>query len=441
MTPATPDPAAVAGTAGAAGAAGPVASAGPAASAGPTTLGHLRGLDGLRAVGALFVLSTHVGFHSGDALNSSFNGILSRMDSGVTVFFVISGFLLYQPHAQALAEGTPGPPAGRYFLHRAVRILPALWVAVIGAALLLQHDEDVHLSDYLFHASLTQIYSSGHETNGLTQMWSLATEAAFYLSLPLIAWALARTRRGAGALKGRAVLLGTTPLLGAAWMGFANYQDRPLWTLWLPAFIGWFGLGMALASWRVGRTAGTIRRSWLDTVAEHPGTSWGVAAALYLVLTSPVAGPYDLSPPTVGQAVVKNLLYGFFGALVVLPALAPHRAATQSLALTVLGSAPARYLGNISYGIFCYHLIALGLVEHFLDFKIFSGGFALLFWPTLAASIAMASASYYLLERPLVRWGRRGWRRAPNLGSASLALAGPTEPAPQAITTPTSTNA
>jgi peptidoglycan/LPS O-acetylase OafA/YrhL len=395
-------------------------------------LGHLRGLDGLRAVGALFVLSTHVGFHSGDALNSSFNGILSRMDSGVAVFFVISGFLLYQPHAQSLADGRPAPPAGRYFLHRAVRILPALWVAIVGAALLLHHDEDVSLGDYLLHASLLQTYSSGHETNGLTQMWSLATEAAFYVSLPLIAWALGRTNRGVSALRSRVVLLAMTPLAGAAWMGLANSQHRPLWTLWLPAFIGWFGLGMALAAWRVARVGAAIRRSWLDTLGEHPGTCWGIAAALYLVLTSPLAGPYDLSPPTVGQAVVKNLLYGFFGALVVLPALVPPHASTEPMAITVLGSAPARFLGNISYGIFCYHLIALGLVERFLDFRIFSGGFAKLFWPTLLASIALASASYYLLERPLVRWGRRGRRTVPSARPA---------PAEQASTTPASTKA
>lgn len=366
---------------------------------------HLPGLDGLRAVGALFVLSTHVGFHSGDSLNSGFNGVLSRMDSGVTIFFVISGFLLYQPHAQALADGRPGPSPRRYFLHRALRILPALWVAVVGAALLLPHDEDVSLRNYLLHASLTQIYVPGHETNGLTQMWSLATEAAFYISLPVLAWFLGRSGRGAGGLRRRALLLAATPVLGATWMALSNGLGRPLWTLWLPAFIGWFGLGMALAEWRVGRTSGAIGRSWVDTLADHPGTAWAVAAALYLVLSSPVAGPYDLSPPTAGQAALKNLLYGLFGALVVLPALAPHP--LPSMAMQVLGSAPARFLGNISYGIFCYHLIALGVVERLLDFELFSGGFARLFWPTLGISVVLATASYYLLERPVMRLGRR----------------------------------
>ncbi|MEO5982718.1 MAG: acyltransferase [Pedococcus sp.] len=368
---------------------------------------HLPGLDGLRAVGALFVLSTHVGFHSGDSLNSSFNGLLSRMDSGVTIFFVISGFLLYQPHVEALVHGRRRPSTRRYFLHRALRILPALWVAVIGAALVLPHDEDVSLRNYLLHASLTQIYVPGHETNGLTQMWSLATEAAFYLALPLLAWVLARSGRGDAGLRRRALVLCATPLVGAAWMALANGWGRPLWTLWLPAFIGWFGLGMALAAWRVGRATAALGRSWIDTLAEHPGTAWAVAAALYLVLASPVAGPYDLLPPTAGQAAVKNLLYGLFGVLIVLPAVAPRPEGAPSLAIQVLGSAPARFLGNISYGIFCYHLIALGLVERMLDFEIFTGGFARLFWPTLGLSLVLATVSYYLMERPIMRLGRR----------------------------------
>ena len=379
-----------------------------------TSSRHLPALDGLRAVGALLVLTTHVGFHSGDSLNSSFNGLLSRMDSGVTIFFVISGFLLYQPHAEALAHGRPGPSTRRYFLHRALRILPALWVAVIGAALLLPHDEDVSLPDYLLHASLTQIYVPGHETNGLTQMWSLATEGAFYLALPLLAWVLARSGRGMAGVRGRALALCATPLVGAAWMAVANGMGRPLWTLWLPAFIGWFGLGMALAAWRVGRASNALGRSWVDTLAEHPGTAWAVAAALYLVLASPVAGPYGLLPPTAGEAALKNLLYGLFGVLVVLPAVAPRPAGAPSPATRALGSAPARFLGNISYGVFCYHLIVLGLVERKLDFEIFAGGFAQLFWPTLGITLVVATGSYYLLERPIMRWGRRRSSPAPS---------------------------
>ena len=77
-------------------------------------------------------------------------------------------------------------------------------------------------------------------------------------------------------------------------------------------------------------------------------------------------------------------------------------------------------------------LIVLGVVERLVDFTIFSGGFGLLFWPTLAASVTVATLSYYLLERPIMRLGRR--RR-------SSETTGPNARGEHAITTPVSTSA
>src|SRR6478609_3087232 len=118
------------------------------------------GLNGIRALGALFVLTTHVGFHSGAALNSTFNGLLSRLDVGVAIFFVISGFLLFRPHMSGWLTSTPRPRTGRYFKHRALRILPALWVAVIAAAALLPQ-QSATLVAFVRHAALVQIYNAG----------------------------------------------------------------------------------------------------------------------------------------------------------------------------------------------------------------------------------------------------------------------------------------
>ena len=52
-------------------------------------------LDGLRIAGAVAVVSTHVGFTSGASLNGQQAGLLARLDAGVPLFFVVSGFLLY----------------------------------------------------------------------------------------------------------------------------------------------------------------------------------------------------------------------------------------------------------------------------------------------------------------------------------------------------------
>jgi peptidoglycan/LPS O-acetylase OafA/YrhL len=176
-------------------------------------------LDGLRAIGALAVVTTHVGFHTGTSLNGPFAGILARLDIGVAIFFAISGFLLYLPHAVAWFEGTLPPLTLPYLRNRALRILPALWLAVVLAAVLVPHKDSVTWATYLQHATLTQIYFHGLAADGLTQLWSLATEVAFYLLLPGLAKLLTGyerpTRRS---VRWRLVVLGALVLLGPVWM-------------------------------------------------------------------------------------------------------------------------------------------------------------------------------------------------------------------------------
>jgi len=376
----------------------------------PAWTRNFQGLNGLRAFGALLVLTTHVGFESGAALNSPVSGLLSRMDLGVAIFFVISGFLLFRPHAAGWLTGTPRPRTRPYLWHRALRILPALWLAVGGAALLLEHPDEPSAT-YVRYATLTQIYGSGHGALGLTQMWSLATEAAFYLVLPSLAWALTRGAPSQRRLWMSMGLLLLLPLLGASWMAATAARGSGVAALWLPGYIGWFGLGMALALWRSARAVGQWRWSSLDLAARHPGTVWSLAGALYLLIVSPIAGPYALAPPTSGQAAVKSFVYGLLGALIVLPTIAARSSAEDPPGVTRLGGRTATFLGDISYGIFCYHLIVLGVIEEIMGYRIFTGGFLKLYLPTLAVTVIVATLSYYGVERPVMRWGRRGETR------------------------------
>ena len=375
----------------------------------PTLRRAFPGLNGIRALGALFVLTTHVGFHSGAALNTSFNGLLSRLDVGVSIFFVISGFLLFRPHVAGWLTETGRPATRRYLKHRVLRIVPALWLAVFAAALLLPKDSS-GIGVHLRHATLVQIYRPGTRIPELTQMWSLATEVAFYLILPVLAWALTRSRPDTRSVTRALGILLLTPVVGAAWMWQSATEGGGLPALWLPGYIGWFGLGMALAVWQTARSLGLLRPGWLDEARRSPGSVWGLAAALYLVAISPVAGPYSLAPPAPGQAATKSILYALIGVLVVFPAVACPVTADDPPAVQRLGGRVGTFFGDISYGIFCYHLIVLGIVERTIDYTIFTGGFWRLLVPTFVGSTAVAAVSFYFVERPIMRWGRRGER-------------------------------
>ncbi|GAA1612821.1 acyltransferase [Kribbella sancticallisti] len=360
-------------------------------------------LDGLRAIGALAIVTTHVGFQSGDALNGPFAGVLSRLDIGVAIFFAISGFLLYRPHVVAWFEETEPPRVLPYLRNRALRILPALWVAVVLAALLVPNDRAVSWVSYLRHATFTQIYVDSPPAHGLTQLWSLSTEVTFYLLLPLLAKLLTSyerpTRR---AVRWRLAVLVGLAVLGPVWMAGISATGNPLAGLWLPGYIGWFAVGMGFALWQVARSSGRLGPSVLDSLTKIPGTVWGVGIALFLIAATPLAGPFNLSAPSPGQAFVKSLLHTVIAACVVFPAITPTARISA-----VLGGKVGHVAGDISYGTFVYHLIVLSLVHQGLGLELFEGHFAVLFWPTVVLTTAVATASYYLLERPVMRRGRR----------------------------------
>lgn len=368
-------------------------------------------LDGLRAIGALAVLSTHVGFESGDALRGPFRGLLSRLDAGVAVFFVISGFLLYRPHLVAMVQARSRPAARDYFWHRALRILPALWIATVLAALLLPHDRRVDLGQYLRHASLIHIYFANHQVAGLTQMWSLATEVAFYVLLPLLAWLLCRrgfsSRRD---VRRQLTVFGIFAVAGPVWMAVTTTHGHPAGGLWLPGYLGWFGAGMAVAVWQVARSEGLLQDRFLGRLADSPGTVWAGALAVFALATSPLAGPYDLSPVTPGQAATKNLLYAILAVLIVFPAVACVSESSEPAVVRALGGRVGHFLGDISYGVFAYHVVVLGVVERLTGHVVFTGRFATLFWLTLSLSVVLATLSYRLIERPIMRRGRRDRR-------------------------------
>ena len=335
-------------------------------------------LDGLRAVAAGAVLLTHVAFRTGQTQAGAGGAVLGRLDVGVAVFFVLSGFLLY-PRTR---------PVGRYALRRAARILPAYWVllavvAVIGSV----------PAAYWW---LGQGYRTEPLAGALTQTWSLVPEVGFYLVLPGLVW-LARRWEWP-------VLAGCV-VLAYAWIVAVHLLDLPdRMLLWLPGHLDWFAVGMAVAALARRGVPG-----WLGQLAAASGTCWAAAGALLFLLATPVAGPLTLAPAPGGAAVLKEAGYALVAGLLLVPAALGPRA-------PVLGSPPLRLLGRWSYGIFLWHLLVLDAVYRVTGWPDFSGRTVAVAALTALGATALGGLSWVLVERPALRLadilaGRGGIRR------------------------------
>jgi len=156
----------------------------------------------------------------------------------------------------------------------------------------------------------------------------------------------------------------------------------------------------------------------LEELARSTGTCWGTSLALFAVATSPVAGPRSLEAvATTLEAVLKNLLYGACALLVVLPlVLGPQ---DEGSIVRTLGRRPVQLLGEISYGIFLWHLLVLETVVRVLHEQLFTGSWLRLFSVSWVASLAVAAASYVVVERPALRLKDRRFGRDRRPGSSA----------------------
>lgn len=386
-------------------------------------------LDGYRAMAAFMVLTTHVAFNTGEILTPVLGPILGRMDFAVTLFFLLSGFLLYRPWALSAMGNSPGPALGTYALRRAARVLPAYWVMVAFTLLVLPEIQPVRWQAWPVHLGLGHIYVPGFNLEGLTQTWSLATEVAFYALLPVIAWVAGRRGRGNPDASARFQLVVLAIGVILAWAYTIARVNGGLGTstitgYWLPGFLDWFALGMAAAVLQVRLSKAGAPR-WMVSVQQVArATPWCllIAGALAVIAATPIAGPLTFDPATPDSLIIKHFLYGVIGVFLLLPGFLGIGNIDQADSAAsvhaswwgrALSSPVAVYLGTISYGVFLWHLVLLRLVQGALDIPVFTGGFWIV-WPLVVlTSIVAASASWFMVERPLQRWSHSSSVRRP----------------------------
>ena len=349
---------------------------------------RLAGLESVRGMAAIAVVWTHAWVLSRDFVERTY---AQRLTDGtiyaIYLFFVMSGYLLFWPFAQA-AWGNRKPVSVRsYAINRAWRVLPAYYVCVVVLMLVQRHGGP--LSFWVAFGTFTQDFSVHTRGELDSPMWSLATEMQFYIMLPLIAWGLARVARGS--IRIAAISLGV--------IAVASFMAREVldWGLFgtvrvtslvaainfsMIELFGYFALGMGLALWRLSIQA--RRPKWLDGRLGH-STVWFAAAFILWMLA---CYQYDWE----GLGALASAL--IIGALV-LPlrhgrAIAPFR--WRWIAL----------LGVISYSVYLWHVpVLLAIANRSLTTAhlVVGRGMSELFGIGLPVSVAIGALSYWQIER------------------------------------------
>ncbi len=370
----------------------------------PSKQVRLPALDALRGIGASAVVGGHVTFATGAVGTIYWGYWFSRLEVFVSVFFTLSGFVLFRPYAHARATGGKADGIGRHLFRRGLRIVPAYWLTVT-ACLFLMPDKPVDWQTWVKHLTFTQFYlGNGSLQPGIGQAWSLTIEVVFYLLLPFMAAAaLGKTWRPQHTAR-MCLLLVPVTVAWALAIGFGklNVFIHPLW---FPAYAGCFGVGMALATVHVALKTGTAPARWkvFDDIGSAPWACIALALGIFAVTATPVAGPPGgLGIATGSEYAVRLMLYLSFASCLIVPVAFGHDTRLHAF----LGTIPMRWVGTVSYGLFLWHPFAMWTIDKLSGQPAFGRDPLGMYVLAMTGGLLLAAISWYGIERPAINWGR-----------------------------------
>jgi peptidoglycan/LPS O-acetylase OafA/YrhL len=324
---------------------------------GPPSLGYRPALDGIRGLAVLGVIAQH----------AQIPGAGNAGTAGVTLFFVLSGFLITRILVDE-HETTGRIDLRRFYVRRAARLLPALVVFLVVMTPLL-----VVSRQPLSPVVVAAMYSSniamvlGMPMGVLAHLWSLAMEEQFYLLWPLLLAPAAAARARPWMVAGLSVATAVSVAHRVSLELSGASDPRVMFGPDTRADALLIGCLLALATLRIPRVDPLV----------------AVFGGLVFIACLPLGpqGSWTLLPVALASGAVI--------------AWAVTAQATSS-ALLAVSSRPLRGLGRISYGVYLWHLpLALLLSPHLTPWALAAA--------TLAVSVGLAAASWRFVEQPMLR--------------------------------------
>jgi peptidoglycan/LPS O-acetylase OafA/YrhL len=346
-------------------------------------LGYQPALDGLRAVAITLVVCFHFFGLAGGYL-------------GVDLFFVLSGFLITTLLLEERARH-PSISFSRFYLRRALRLFPALWV-FLAASLVIYAALGSGLRGQLKAMLLGVTYTTnlgvitGHWDGRFGHLWSLAVEEQFYLAWPLVLVLVLRTGRVSLRSFGLATAAAAMLLMLARLAAMPDHVPVRIGTASVTRFDSIL-LGCAVGLLLASGAGASLRR--LACSAPVAAVALGICAWL-VVTASGTRTVYD------GLTYLFSFAFAFLLVAVVRHEDSPRWTGWLRRPLTLL---PVVFLGRISYAVYLWHLGVMIWFDHErLPARIGPGLTHLI---EIGLTLAAATASYYLVERYFLR---RKWQ-------------------------------
>jgi peptidoglycan/LPS O-acetylase OafA/YrhL len=351
----------------------------------PPPLGHQPVLDGIRgwAILAVLAVNSHLPFTGGWFI-------------GVDIFFVLSGFLI----TTILLEEHRSAPAGmvkRFYLRRALRLLPALGalsVALALYALLAQKGDEARITfsailvTLFYFANWYQAFNPLGVLGALGHAWSLSVEEQFYFVWPLLL--LLALRRGLPRWTIAAVLM-------------AGVVAVVLWRAWLWSHGAGYlrvycGLDTRADALLVGAGCAFLRWWGITHRWNRQALRFASVCAVLCIVGTGTMANYTSGVLYYGGLTAVAVAAG----VIVLAAVEdPASALSRALAARWLG-----WFGSISYGLYLWHFPVFQVLTA-RRFASLPAGDVLVHVVRIAVAVSLAALSFALVERPFLKLKKR----------------------------------